>query len=394
MDSIGRQCPSCGSVEITTFYRIYNVPVNSVLLLSDRQEALDFPTGEIILGYCKQCGFIFNQAFNPRKLEYSSRYESTQSYSSTFGAFVQNLADTLVKRYDLNNKNIIEIGCGQGEFLNLLCELGNNRGVGFDPAYNTQRNEVSSHQAVQFVADFYGKQYAGYKADFVCCKMTLEHIHDVAEFVSVVRRSIGDSPDTVVFFQVPNADRILRDLAFWDIYYEHCSYFSPGSLARLFRNSGFEVLDLYTDYRDQYLMIEARPARTGQASPTDFEGQLDPLSDSIAHFTENIAQAIEGWRQKLAALAAEHRRVVIWGGGSKAVSFLSTLEIQEPVEYVVDINPQKSGTYLPVTGQLIVAPEFLGSFKPDAVIVMNSVYSDEIGRELDNLSIETELLTV
>ena len=29
-----------------------------------------------------------------------------------------------------------------------------------------------------------------------------------------------------MFFQVPDMSRVLRDLAFWDIYYEHCSYFT------------------------------------------------------------------------------------------------------------------------------------------------------------------------
>ena len=82
-------------------------------------------------------------------------------------------------------------------------------------------------ERVTFVKDFYSEKYSAYKADFVCCKMTLEHIHQTGEFIGTVRRSIGDVSDTVVFFQIPEVTRILRDCAFEDIYYEHCSYFSP-----------------------------------------------------------------------------------------------------------------------------------------------------------------------
>jgi hypothetical protein len=38
---------------------------------------------------------------------------------------------------------------------------------------------------------------------------------------------IGERDDTAVFFETPDAKRVLAEGAFWDIYYEHCSYFSP-----------------------------------------------------------------------------------------------------------------------------------------------------------------------
>ena len=95
--------------------------------------------------------------------------------------------------------------------------------------------------------------------------MTLEHISDTANFVGTVRRSVGDRYDSVIFFQVPDMTRVLRDLAFWDIYYEHCSYFSADSLKLLFEEQGFDVMDVWTDYDDQYLMITAKPSRTSKA---------------------------------------------------------------------------------------------------------------------------------
>ena len=102
------------------------------------------------------------------------------------------------------------------------------------------------------------------KADYVCCRHTLEHIHDVLDFMRLVRTAIGDRPDVPVFFELPDLERVLVERAFWDIYYEHCSYFTLGSLARLFRRTGFEVTELWKAYDGQYLMIEARPV----AGPT------------------------------------------------------------------------------------------------------------------------------
>jgi hypothetical protein len=205
---------------------------------------------------------------------------------------------------------------------------------------------------------------------------------------------LGDQTGAIVFFQVPSILRILWELAFWDLYYEHCSYFSMGSLARLFRESGFDVLDLWQDYDDQYLMIEARP-RTGPAKPPlPQEDDMEELTGAVAYFTENCTSTQEKWQRELRAWKRQGRRVVLWGGGSKAVAFLTTLGIQNEVEYAVDINPHKHGTYLAGTGQKIVAPHFLKDYRPDTVIVMNPIYHDEIQRELAGMGLSPEIKTV
>ncbi len=258
--AIDSKCPNCGAGELRIFHETRAVPSNSCILLETRADAVAYPRGDIALGFCRACGFITNTAFDAKLTEYSGRYEETQGFSPTFNEFHKRLAARLVDRFDLHGKEVLEIGCGKGEFLMLLCELGDNHGVGFDPAYIPERNLNPAADRVEFIRDFYSEKYAHTDADFICCKMTLEHIHPTAEFIGMVRRAIGDRPESVVFFQIPDVTRIMRDCAFEDIYYEHCSYFSPCSLGRLFRDSGFEVLGMATEYDDQYLTIEARPS--------------------------------------------------------------------------------------------------------------------------------------
>lgn len=392
--SISQVCPNCGASGMSVFYELKNVPVHSVLLLPTQEEALNFPKGDIALGFCHTCGFIANVAFDPGLHEYSSRYEATQAFSSTFNAFHRNLATRLIERYDLHSKDIIEIGSGQGEFLTLLCELGDNRGVGFDPAYISERNQSQAKHQIAFIKDFYSEKYANYRGDFLCCKMTLEHIQQTADFVSTVRRSIRDQLDTIVFFQVPNVTRILRDLAFWDIYYEHCSYLSLGSLARLFRKCGFDVIDLWKDYDDQYLMIEARPGNRRSRPGLVQEDNLEDLARDVAYFAENCRCKLETWQRDLQEIRQSGRRTVIWGAGSKGVAFLTTLKIQDEIEYAVDINPYKHRTYMAGTGQQIVAPGFLREYRPDVVIVMNPIYCNEIRRNLNRIEVTAELMPV
>jgi SAM-dependent methyltransferase len=387
-------CPSCDSAKISIFYELGTVPVQSVLLVPTREKALKYLRGDISLTFCQTCGFIFNSAFDSALLEYSSTYEATQRFSPTFSAFAHDLAGRLIDRYDLHDKTVLEIGCGNGEFLKLLCKLGGNRGVGFDPSYVAEHSDKTVQKGVIFIKDFYSEKYAGYQADFVCCKMTLEHIQHTADFVGTVRRAIGRHSDTIVFFQVPDVTRILKDCAFEDIYYEHCSYFSPGSLARLFRKCGFDVLRLDTEYGGQYLVIEAKPENRKPPLWQSQEDDFEALRDYVSSFEGRCQKKLFPWQKQIDEIRKKNKRAVIWGSGSKGVAFLTTLKIFDEIEYAVDINPYRQGTYMPVTGQEIVSPEFLAEYRPDIVIIMNSVYAHEIKQDLTQLGLASKILTL
>jgi SAM-dependent methyltransferase len=379
---------------MTIFYSTDNIPVHSVRLLWSRDEALHFPTGKMDLAHCSACGFIRNLSYDPNMQDYSAEYESTQAYSPTFTAFARRLAQSLVDRYDLYDKDLVEIGCGQGEFLTLLCELGGNRGIGFDPAYDPARPVVSPSQSVRVIPDYYSDAYTGIKADFVCCKMTLEHIRDVGDFVATVRKAVGDNPATTVFFQVPDVTRVLEEFAFWDIYYEHCSYFSLGSIARLFRAKGFEVLDLWRDYGDQYLMIDARPASQPTQPSLPQEDDLPALAAQVKKFRESVPSILDTWKQTVRGAVAQGQKVVLWGSGSKGVAFLTTLGLCNEIAYTVDINPNKRSTYMAGTGQSVVLPEFLEEYRPDLVILMNPLYQEEVRQDLARRGLTPHLISV
>ena len=395
---INKNCPSCSFKGMQIFYEVRQVPVHSVLLMSSREMALTYRKGDISLEFCKACGFVYNTTFDASVHNYSSKYEETQGFSPKFNVFHRELAQSLIDKYSLRGKTIIEIGCGKGDFLNLVCEMGDNEGIGFDPAYLSHRDSGAGNAKVRFIQDFYSEKYANFKSDFVCCKMTLEHIHNPAEFLRVIRNSIGNNYNTLVFFQVPNFDYVLKDRAFWDIYYEHCSYFTLDSLIHLFRYCGFEVVDSSKQYDGQYITVTARPGTENgnmdAAKGLLTERQLNEQKLKIEDFQKECQQSIRRWKDKIYEMKKAGKRIVIWGGGSKGVAFLTTLNLQKEIEYVVDINPFKHGTFMAGTGHEIVSPEFLHDYEPDVVIVMNPVYRSEIRKKLQLSRRSPEILTV
>jgi SAM-dependent methyltransferase len=382
---VTRTCPNCGGVRSRVFHHVAAVPVNSCLLFADHQQAKNLESGDIDLAFCPDCSFIYNAGWKPELTVYSDLYEETQGFSPTFKAFHRQLAEELIGRYDIVGKEIVEIGCGKGEFLSLLCELGHNDGIGYDPSFVPSRRDGAAAN-VTFKREFFSETTVQAAPDLVCCKMTLEHVFETRRFVQAVRRITSPERGTITFFQVPDVRRIFVEAAFWDVYYEHCAYFSPSSLAHVFRNAGFEILRVSTGYDDQYLTIEARPS-TKETTPLPGNDGRDAeeLAKSVAGYAEAATRSAANWATKIRATARSGGRTVLWGSGSKAVAFLSSVGVDREIEYLVDINPYRHGKFVPGSGKQIVGPEFLSDYRPDLVIAMNPIYRTEIARDLDRL---------
>jgi len=359
--------------------------------VEDRTRALGFPTGDIVLAFCRKCGFIFNAAWDPERTIYSDQYEETQGFSPTFNAFNRAIAEELISSYDIRGKTVLEIGCGKGEFLSLICRLGGNRGIGYDPSFVPARQ--GPEQNVRFVREFFTEDTREPAPDFLCCKMTLEHVGQTHQFLASVR-SVANRKDSVIFFQVPDVDRILKEGAFWDVYYEHCSYHSATSLKTLFVGTGFAVQKIWTGYGGQYLMILASPTDLVSDSTCNDEDGIASIIRSCSSFAASAAYSRTAWQSRLRNWTVGGLRTVLWGSGSKAVAFLTTLGVHDEVEYVVDINPYRVGKFLPGTGQRIVEPAFLRDYHPDNVVILNPIYRDEVERELASQRCHPRVYTI
>jgi C-methyltransferase C-terminal domain len=209
-----------------------------------------------------------------------------------------------------------------------------------------------------------------------------------------LRRTIGDRWDTVVFFEVPNVLYTLQDLGIWDIIYEHCSYFSAPALTRLFQATGFTVLQAYPTFDGQYLCLEAIPVAKDALSGAAVPEKLGRILGDVVAFGENYRNKVKTWNGRLSRLFAAGNRVVVWGAGSKGVTFLNAIENGERIHCVADVNPHKQGKYVAGTGQEVVSLEEIARLRPDTILVMNPIYKDEIWAKMSELGVDAEIMVV
>lgn len=383
-------CRVCDARELTPSLDFHQVPVHCNVQWSTREQALQAPRATIRLACCRSCGHVFNEAFEPQRVSYDSSYENSLHFSPRFRSYAESLANRLVEKYDVRNRTVIEIGCGRGDFLDLLCRTGNNKGYGFDPSLDEAEMDSDRSKSIVFIKDFYSSKYERYQGHLVCCRQVLEHMPRPLAFLRELRRTICDHQDTMVYFEVPNVLFTLRALGIWDVIYEHCSYFSTVSLAAAFKLSGFSIVDLYEDFDGQYLGIEARLSPGQRDSHWSGPETAEDIVKDFLVLEKKYRRKVEEWDGFLRDARHKGEKVVVWGAGSKGVTFLNVLK-PEGIDYVVDLNPRKQGLRVAGTAQKIVPAEFLRAYRPDHIIVMNSIYGDEIRDKLRALSVPVKL---
>jgi len=383
-------CPCCGHDLGPSFYEVGPVPVHSCLMLRTAPEARAFPSGTVSLSLCKGCGFVTNTAFDPKWSAYAPNYEDQQSFSATFNSFAGTLARSLVRRHGLDKGSVVEIGCSKGDFLHLLLEAGMSEATGIDPSGVEGRVPPPSHGRMRLIPEYYGPAHIDLSCDLLCCRHTLEHIQPVHEMLRLMRRHAEQHTGTVLCIEVPDATRVWRDIAFEDIYFEHCSYFTAGSLAAAVRRAGFSVTDLRREYENQYLVLE------GSLDPSQdrfFEIEETPgeTAIDIDRFSAGVRNVTRTWRETIQRETDGGRRIAIWGSGSKCVAFLKTLDVADRVAGIVDINPHRGGKFAPGLSVPIGPPEALAQVGPDRIIVMNDIYLPEIRKACAELGVSAEI---
>jgi hypothetical protein len=363
-------CPSCGSRSCKVFYEIRRVPTNNNLLASSRAEAIAVGRGDVILNFCNSCGFAFNSAFSP-SLRAPGSGAGDSHHVSTLEGFQRILANRLVDRQASQGDQTRLTSCGGAEVLTFVCQLSGHHRIDDDRHVPT---DLPAPPPVASVSE----AVLSYPTDLICSSMVLMRVQNPARFLALVRVVLAERRKTSVAFKVYDLARTLKDIAFWNIQYQYCSYFSPGMLQRLLRAQGFKVSEIWSDRDSQHIIADTDADGISDLRTCENAETAADLTGLVARFEHECRERQAMWCDTLRRIGGAGHRIAIWGAGSRATSFLTTLAVGDEISYVIDANPCRQGKYTPGTGHAIVAPDVLSAMRPDVVIVMDAVLTFEI----------------
>lgn len=381
--SLSTNCPVCGSEDLRAVFALRDVPVICNQLYPTAKAAKAAPAGDVDLVRCGACAMIWNRAFESEKMVYAPGYENALHFSPKFQKFAEELAAGLVARHGLKGRDVVEIGCGDGHMLDLMSKHGAATAVGFDPSMEGKETPFTARDGVEITPEYFRSDQLDRPFDIVMCRHVLEHLDTPAPLLEDIRRAIGDR-EAPVYFEVPNAWWMLDAVSMWDVIYEHVGYWTAPAMEAAFRRAGLAPTKVEAGYGGQFLMLEAGPA----ASEADWISPDAPkVAASADAFGKSANGELDAWRARLSSLGG---KAVIWGAGSKGITFANALgaPADKALAALVDLNPRKHGLFAPGVGLPVVGPADLKEIAPDLVLISNALYEAEITRDVRDLGLD------
>jgi len=340
-------------------YKMSGVPVFQNVIYPTADKARSVLTGDVCLVQCPDTGLVYNAAFDSDLVDYDAGYQNEQALSPTFQAHLESTLDLLCTHF-IELSSGVEIGCGKGHFLEMALDRELTL-TGYDPAYQGTNPRV--------VREYFQAGIHQPDADYFVLRHVLEHIQDPWSFLQHLSEGVKSS--CLVYIEVPAFEWIIENDAFYDVFYEHCNYFTRASLAGKFgsvRDSGY-------CFGGQYLYVIADLSTFSQRR--SFDGEL---YEGLV-FSERIERTLVS--------LSNGRRNYIWGAGAKGVTMSNLLlERSVAVEAIVDINPAKQGGYVGKSAIPVLSPEAaIPQMEGGNVLIMNPNYAAEIAAQLDECDV-------
>ena len=357
--AIAKPCRLCGEQALEVCLRLDNMPHDISRMLKESELADDRPINMTVYT-CQSCGFV--QLTQTLETTYYDDYLMTATHSPQMQEYQSRQAADFVTDFKLAGKKIIEVGCGDGNYINWIQKAGAHPS-GIEPSARfRQAAEKLPYPVFGGYVDR-ANPIPGAPYDGFVTRQVLEHVPEPNDFLQGIRRSLV--PGAAGLVEVPSLEQALEGRRFYDFFPDHLNYFSARTLRMALERNGFQVEEVIRGMHGEYNVAYV----TALAAPdlSEVQTTVDVLAGDIHDFLNRLSK--------------DGKRAAVWGAGGKGLSLLATAKVRN-VAYVVDSDLHKIGRFTPVTHLPVVGPETLRTSPVDAVLVTALAYREEILRQL------------
>ncbi|MGI9111666.1 MAG: methyltransferase domain-containing protein [Gaiellaceae bacterium] len=381
-------CRFCGSPLEQVFADLGVSPLANSYVTPERRLEMEpfFPLRAYV---CSQCFLVQLEEHGGTPDSIFSDYAYFSSYSTSWLEHSRAYARSALARFGLGAESkVVELASNDGYLLQYFVEAGIPV-LGVEPAANVA--EVAVASGVPTAIRFFGRASAlelrgPHSADLLIGNNVLAHVPDLNDFVAGLKLLL--KPRGVITMEFPHLMRLIEDVQFDTIYHEHFSYFSFSTAQRVFAGHGLELFDveelpthggslrIYARHEEDHSRPVAESVRElGRREADAGYNELAPY----AAFAERVKR--EKW-EMLSFLIEQKRSgssIAGYGAPAKGNTLLNYCGIgTDIVDYTVDRNPRKQGTYLPGSRIPILDPSEIERTRPDLLFILPWNLRDEV----------------
>ena len=386
-------CRGCGAALSLTFLDLGVSPIanNLVEIQHLSEEDIKYPLHVMT---CQICTLVQLSEVIPREILFPPNYTYFSSYSSSWLQHSKAYAEKMISFLELNQTNlVVEIASNDGYLLQFFAN-SQIQVLGIEPAEGVAKAAVA--KGIPTRIEYFGELVAlelakGKKPKLMIGNNVLAHVPDLHDFIKGFSVLIDEQG--LITFEFPHLLNLIKNCQFDTIYHEHYSYLSVSALTPLFAKYGLKIVTI------EKLMTHGGSLRIYVAKNSsnwtvhesvqgiiDEESRHDPREKDTYSLIQSGTEKIKtDLLSTLTKYKREGKKISAYGAAAKGVTLLNFCKIgSDFLDYVIDLNPNKQGKFLPGSRIPIVDVKVLGINPPEILLILPWNLTREIKLQLSS----------
>jgi hypothetical protein len=319
------------------------VPANCSRFFGSREQATKEPTAQIRVAWDSAGGFAHNELFDESLIRHDGHYYTTVVNMDAvvqvptldyFGQVLEHLPPS---------PTVVDIGCGQGEFVDGVRSRYGVEAVGYDPVLRTE----SDHLFARYWDE------SAIEGDVHVLRCVLPHIPDPWAFLARLGRAGRHSLALIEFQQL---EWIIEHAIWFQISHDHVNLFSVQDF-----RARYDVVDTGTFRNEEWGWVLLDPASDRDPAARGFE------------LASGLTSLLQERERFLSYAAAQDAPLAVWGAAGKGIVLAHAMTdagVQDLV--AIDADPRRAGQHMEVSGVEILSPAAARERLPGETVVLVS----------------------
>tara|TARA_A100001015_G_C15044200_1_gene742252 strand:+ start:518 stop:1603 length:1086 start_codon:yes stop_codon:yes gene_type:complete len=321
-----------------------NVPANSTRYFETALEASKPPEGFVELVQDLEQGFVYNQAFDDNLIKWDHSYCSTLGTPAPLANYLWQTIFPLLPPKAI----IVDIGCGQGEFVDQVEKAG-FEAYGYDPvlrqpASNLFQKRWTSSDSVP--------------ADLFVMKCVLPHIANPWDFLDEIFQCF---PESFVLVEYQSLAHVLAEGLWQQISHDHVNLFDSSSFA--VRYSLLEY-GRFFEGEWEFALLARKGSKLGsKTTPKTFDRES---------LTLDFLSLTETKRTTISKLQSSGRPIAVWGAAGKGTVLTHAIQQHTELAATIDADANRWGKYPEKSRSSVLPPSEAKLTLPPETLILAS----------------------